>query len=61
MLGAQRSSVSIVTGTLQQAGLIRYRRGNIHIDNVEDLKEAACECYEAVKAQSDRLLGTASI
>ena len=61
MLGAQRSSVSIVAGTLQQAGLIRYRRGNIHINNVEGLKEAACECYEAVKGQSDRLLGVASI
>ena len=31
MLGVRRSSVSIVAGTLQKAGFIRYRRGNIRI------------------------------
>jgi CRP-like cAMP-binding protein len=58
MLGVRRSSVSIVAGTLQRAGLIRYARGHIHIEDVEGLKEAACECYQAVKAHSHRLLGT---
>ena len=57
MLGVQRSSVSIVAGTLQQAGLIRYRRGHIQIIDVDGMREAACECYATVKAQSDRLLG----
>jgi CRP-like cAMP-binding protein len=57
MLGVRRSSVSIVAGTLQRAGLIRYARGNIHIEDVDGLKEAACECYETVRAHSHRLLG----
>ena len=52
MLGVRRSSVSIVAGTLQRAGLIRYARGNIHIEDVDGLKDAACECYETVKAHS---------
>lgn len=56
MLGVRRSSVSIVAGTLQRAGLIRYARGNIQIEDVDGLKEAACECYETVKAHSQRLL-----
>jgi CRP-like cAMP-binding protein len=57
MLGVRRSSVSLVAGTLQHAGLIRYRRGHIRILDVEGLRDAACECYETVRSQSERLLG----
>ena len=31
MLGVQRSSVTMVARKLQEAGLIRYRRGHIHV------------------------------
>ena len=57
MLGVRRTSVSLVANTLQDAGLIRYRRGHIEITNLEGLQETACECYETVKAHSDRLIG----
>jgi len=57
MMGVRRTSVSVVANTLQQAGFLRYRRGHIRILNVEGLQETACECYESVKTQSDRLLG----
>ncbi len=56
MLGVQRSSVSIVANTLQQAGLIRYSRGRIEITNLAGLQEACCECYGTIKAHYDRLL-----
>ena len=56
MLGVQRSSVSLVANTLQQAGLIRYSRGHIEIINLEGLQDASCECYRTVKAHYDRLL-----
>jgi len=49
MLGVGRTSVSIVAHALQQTGALTYRRGNIHITKPDDLKEMACECYEAVK------------
>jgi CRP-like cAMP-binding protein len=55
MLGVQRNSVSIVAHTLQQAGVIRYRRGTIEIADHDALIEIACECYGAVKDQYDRL------
>ncbi len=55
MIGVRRSSVSIVAGTLQKAGLIQYRRGNIRILDVEGLREGCCECYGAVAAHYDRL------
>jgi CRP-like cAMP-binding protein len=55
MLGARRSSISIVANTLQRAGLIRYARGHIEIINREGLSESACECYGVVKANYGRL------
>jgi hypothetical protein len=59
MLGVQRSSVSVVANTLQQAGLIRYSRGRIEILNLEGLQDASCECYATVKPHYDRLLNHA--
>jgi CRP-like cAMP-binding protein len=56
MIGVQRNSVSIVAHTLQQAGIIKYSRGNIEITNLEALKEASCECYQAVNTQYNKLL-----
>jgi CRP-like cAMP-binding protein len=57
MLGVRRTSVSIVANTLQQAGLIRYKRGHIRVLDLEGLRESACECYWTVKSLSDRLIG----
>ena len=56
MLGVARTSVSVVAGTLQTAGLIKYRRGNIQLVDIERLEESACECYETVKGHYERLL-----
>ena len=56
MLGVRRQSVSLVASTLQNAGLISYRRGHIQITNVEGLMDVSCECYETVRAHYDRLL-----
>jgi len=60
MLGVQRTSTSLVAGALQRAGLIRYRRGHVQILDVEGLKEAACECYETIRAHYDQLLSAFS-
>lgn len=57
MIGARRNSVSLVANSLQQANFIDYSRGHIQINNLEGLRQTACECYAAVKAQHDRLLG----
>jgi CRP-like cAMP-binding protein len=57
MLGVRRTSVSLVANTLQNAGLIRYRRGRIEITDLEGLQAASCECYGKVKMHYDRLLG----
>jgi CRP-like cAMP-binding protein len=49
MLGARRTTVTVVAGALQQAGLIEYRRGRVKILNRESLAAAACECYGITK------------
>jgi len=56
MLGVRRTSVSLVTNTLQNAGLIHYSRGRIEITNLEGLRATSCECYATVKSQYTRLL-----
>jgi CRP-like cAMP-binding protein len=58
MIGARRNSVSLVANTLQQANFIHYSRGHIQINNLDGLRQTACECYATVKAQYDRLLGS---
>jgi len=60
MLGTTRPSVSVVAHTLQQAGMIRYRRGKIEIVDVAALQETACECYGVVKDQYAALLRSAA-
>ncbi|PVE24156.1 Crp/Fnr family transcriptional regulator [Microvirga sp. KLBC 81] len=56
MLGVQRSTVSVVTRTLQTAGLIRQNRGGITVTDRAGLEEAACECYGKIRQLYDRLL-----
>lgn len=55
-IGSTRPAVSITTGTLQSAGLIRAVRGRITILNREEMEEATCECYHILKQEFDRYL-----
>lgn len=57
MLGVRRQTVSAVAAGLQRTGLIRYRRGVVHILDRQRLGNAACECYQAMKASYLRTLG----
>lgn len=55
LLGVQRSGLSITASILQKAGLIRYTRGRITVIDRRGLEAAACECYEAIRSESDSL------
>jgi CRP-like cAMP-binding protein len=57
MIGVQRNAISIVALALREAGIIRYSRGQIQITNMEALRRTTCECYPAVRAWHERLLG----
>ena len=55
MLGAPRTGVTKVAGTLQKRQTIHYSRGRITILDRQGLEETACECYWIVKEEFDRL------
>jgi CRP-like cAMP-binding protein len=56
MLGVRREGVTEAAGNLQSAGLIHYRRGKITVIDRPRLEDRACECYQVVKTEFDRLL-----
>jgi CRP-like cAMP-binding protein len=56
MLGVRREGVTEAAGKLQVAGLIQYSRGQITVLDRPGLERAACECYQVVKKEFDRLL-----
>jgi CRP-like cAMP-binding protein len=56
MLGVRREGVTEAAGKLQNAGLIRYRRGTITVLDRPGLEARTCECYEVVRREFDRLL-----
>jgi len=56
MLGVRREGVTEAAGRLQDAGLIRYQRGQIRVLDRPRLEQQVCECYAVVKRECDRLL-----
>lgn len=56
ILGVRRSTVTVIAGALQNAGLIRYRRGAITVLDRPGLEAAACECYRIVRELYERSL-----
>ena len=58
MLGVRREGVTWAAGELQDAGLIKYRRGRITVLDRKRLEKRVCECYSVVKREYDRLLPT---
>ena len=56
MLGVRREGVTEAAGRLQQAGLISYSRGHIHVLKRPALEKRVCECYAVVKNEFARLL-----
>jgi CRP-like cAMP-binding protein len=61
MLGGRRESVNVAAGRLQDAGLIHYARGHIRILDRNGLEVRACECYQIVKCEVDRLFGSVRV
>ena len=56
MLGVQRSTVSAITRTLQEVGLISQGRGVITVTDQPGLESDVCECYRITRRHFERLL-----
>ncbi len=55
LLGVRRQTVTVTAGTLQEAGLITFKRGVVQIIDRPKLENAACECYGLMKEIYDRV------
>ena len=55
MLGVHRPTLSTAASMLQKAGLITYKYGILTITNPEGLADGACECYELMEIEFERL------
>jgi Mn-dependent DtxR family transcriptional regulator len=53
MLAVRRSTVTLIAGKLQEAGLISYRRGLLVVRDRSRLEEAACECYRTIRRRTE--------
>ena len=58
MLGVSRPSVTLSANALQEAGLIRYHRGDMTIVDRPGLERASCECYGVVQHHFPLLAGS---
>ena len=56
MLGLGPAEVTKATNRLLKAGLIHYVDGEITVLDREGIEKRACECYDVVKRETDRLL-----
>jgi CRP-like cAMP-binding protein len=56
MLGLSVAKVAEATSVLHKARLISYDAGNITVLDRPGIEKRSCECYAAVKTESDRLL-----
>jgi CRP-like cAMP-binding protein len=55
MLGVRRESITVAAHQLQEAGIIRYSRGRIHVIDRAKLERSSCECYGVVRREVNRL------
>lgn len=57
MLGVRRAGVTQAAQKLQERGIIRYKRGHVHILDQQGLEASSCECFRVLREEYDRLLG----
>jgi CRP-like cAMP-binding protein len=60
MVGSRRPTVSDAAATLQKAGLIQYRRGEVRILDRTGLETISCECYNAISKAYEQLYAPSS-
>ncbi len=58
MLGVRRESITEAAGKLQKKGIIQCSRGRIRVLDRGRLESSSCECYDVIRIESQRLLGT---
>ena len=55
-LGVRRTTINLVLGAMDRAGLIRHRRGQIQIVDRNGMRSRSCGCYQASRRQLDQVV-----
>jgi CRP-like cAMP-binding protein len=55
-LGVRRATVSDIARDVQRSGAVEYRRGKITVRDRVALMAQACECYDSMQEEYERLL-----
>lgn len=55
-LGVRREGITVAAGQLQRLNIIEYSRGTIRVIDRPKLQRMSCECYGAIKRETDRLV-----
>ena len=55
MLGVHRPGISVALQKFQDAGMVKYVRGQVTITDRRGLEDSSCECYRAVADEYERL------
>lgn len=55
MLSVRRTTVTLMAGRLEAAGLINCRRGYVEIVRRDELEQRCCECYDCLRHSRLRL------
>jgi CRP-like cAMP-binding protein len=50
ILGVRRTTVTLVAGRLEAAGVIDGHRGCVHIISREKLERYSCDCYDQIRS-----------
>jgi CRP-like cAMP-binding protein len=58
MLGVRRTTVTLLAGKLETAGVLNCRRGYLQILSRADLERHSCQCYGHMKGYVTRLFAT---
>lgn len=59
MLGVRRTTVTLVAGRLEAAGVLYCRRGYMQIVNQDDLERHSCECFAHLRSYTAKILAAA--
>ena len=61
MLSVRREGITASAVEFQRAGLIAYHRGHIKVLDRSGVETHACQCYQIVKREYDRLLSPSAL
>jgi len=61
LLGVRRTTVTLLAGSLQEAGIISYRRNSIEVVDAYALHQASCQCQNREHPWADLLHASRSL